>query len=145
MVNAKNVAAKVIVSLVAVGSLGIAGAGPLSGAVAEAAPQTAVTTPTSGPSTTTAGRARMSEPLQACRQHRRNLGYLTKAHSHAAARIARLKAQGAWAQKAGHVKLAQFWQRAATRRSSTLARWQAHLSKRTAAIARRNTKLGVTC
>ena len=49
------------------------------------------------------------------------------------------------AEKAGHVKLAQYWQRAATRRTATLAREQAHLSKRTAAVARRNTKLGATC
>ena len=39
MVNARIVAAKVVVSLVAVGSLGVVGAGPLSGAVAGAAPR----------------------------------------------------------------------------------------------------------
>jgi hypothetical protein len=41
--------------------------------------------------------------------------------------------------------LAQFWQRSAVRHAAALTREQGHLSKRTAAVAKGNAKLKVTC
>jgi hypothetical protein len=147
MVNARNVAAKVVVSLVAIGSLGIAGAGPLAGAVAgaAAATQTVVTTPTSTPTSTPTGHTHLSARQRACRLHQRHLARYAKAQARAAKRIGKATTRGAKAQTAGHAKAAQFWQGAATHRTSTLARERTHLANRTAAVARRNAKLGVTC
>jgi hypothetical protein len=145
MVNAKIVAAKVAVALVAVGSLGLVGAGSLGGAVAEAAPQVSVTTTPAGPSAPSAAPPHRTARQRACRLHQRHLARYAKAQARSAARIAKAKARGTKAQTAGHAKSAQFWQGAATHRSSTLAREQSHLSKRTAAVARRNAKLGITC
>ena len=122
MVNARIVATKVIVSLVAVGTLGITGAGLAGGAVAGAASQTAVTTPSAAPSTRH-GRTRPCPARQrACRIHKRNLARYTKAQARSGARIAAAKARGGKAQTAGYTKAAQFWQGAATHRSSTLDR-----------------------
>jgi hypothetical protein len=149
MVNARNVAAKVIVSLVAVGTLGTAGVGLSGGAVAGAASLTAVTTPSATPSAapSTASVSHVREALRqrACRLHKRNLALYAKAQSRRAARIAELRARGAKEQAAGHTKAAQFRQGAATRGASTLSREQAHLAARAAAVARRNAKLGITC
>jgi len=145
MVNARNVAAKVIVSLVAVGTLGTAGVGLSGGAVAGAASLTTVTTPSAAPSTASVSHVREALRQRACRLHKRNLALYAKAQSRRAARIAELRARGAKEQAAGHTKAAQFRQGAATRGASTLSREQAHLAARAAAVARRNAKLGITC
>jgi len=117
VLHVKLYATKVAVSLVAVASLSLAGAG-----VAAAAPQAG------GQPATHAGTAMH----RLCTLRNGRQAHAARSQAAFAAGTAKFAALEAKAQQAGHLKLAAYWKSVVDRRTATLAKRQARSATRSA-------------